>query len=59
MDEPITSSRSKRFQEELGERLNSLMEERKEEAKLINFSQLLEYDFFSFFNCILSLFLNL
>ena len=37
MDGPITRARSKRFHEELGERLNSLMEE-SEEAKLINFS---------------------
>jgi len=28
MDVPITRARSKRFQEELGERLNFLMEER-------------------------------
>jgi len=42
MDGPITRARSKRFQEELSERLSSLMEEREEEAKLINFSQLLE-----------------
>jgi len=42
MDGPITRASSKRFQEELNERLNSLMEEREEEAKLINFSQLLE-----------------
>ena len=42
MDGPITRARSKRFQEELGERLNSLMEEREEEAKLIYFSQHLE-----------------
>ena len=41
MDEPITWTRSKRFQEEFGKRLNSLMEER-EEVKLIYFSQLLE-----------------
>ena len=40
--------RSKRFQEELGGRLNFLMEKGEEEAKLINFSQLLEYDLFSF-----------
>ena len=39
MDEPRV--RSKRFQEELSERLNSLMEER-EEAKLIYLSQLIE-----------------
>jgi len=36
-----------KFQKELRKRLNSRMEE-KEEAKLINFSQLLEYDLFSF-----------
>jgi len=48
MDGPIIRVRSKRFQEELNERLNSLMEEREEEVKLINFSQLLEYDLFSF-----------
>jgi len=42
MDGPITRAKSKRFQEELGKRLNFLMEEREEEAKLINFSQLLE-----------------
>ena len=41
MDGPITRARSKRFQEELGERLNSLMEER-EGVKFIYFSQLLE-----------------
>ena len=39
---PITRARSKRFQEKLSKRLNSLMEEREEEAKLICFSQLLE-----------------
>ena len=48
MDEPITRARGKRFQEELGERLNSLMEEREEEAKLMNFSQLLKYYLFLF-----------
>ena len=42
MNGPITWARSKRFQEELGEILNFLMEEREEEAKLIYFSQLLE-----------------
>jgi len=42
MDGPITRARSKRFLEEFDRRLNSLMEERKEEARLINFSQLLE-----------------
>ena len=42
MDGPITRARSKRFQEELDERLNSLMEGREEEAQLIFFSQLLE-----------------
>ena len=42
MDGPITRSRNKRFQEEFGGRLNSLMEEREEEVKLIYFSQLLE-----------------
>jgi len=42
MDGPITRARSKRFQEKLSKRLNSLMEEREEEAKLICFSQLLE-----------------
>ena len=42
MDGPITWASCKRFQEELGERLNSLMEEKEEEAKLIYFSQLLE-----------------
>ena len=42
MDGPITWARSKKFQEELGERLNSLMEEREEEVKLVYFSQLLE-----------------
>ena len=47
MDEPITWARSIRFQEESGKRLNSL-EKRKNEEKLINFSQLLEYDLFSF-----------
>jgi len=47
MDGPITRARSKRFQKEFGKRLSSLMEERKEEAKLINFSKLLEYDLFS------------
>ena len=41
MDGPITRVRSKKFQEELGERLNSLMEER-EGVKFIYFSQLLE-----------------
>jgi len=41
MDEPVTRARSKKFQEEFGKRLNSLMEER-EEVKLIYFSQLLE-----------------
>ena len=41
MDAPIIRARSKRFTEEFGERLNSLMEEIKEE-KFINFSQLLE-----------------
>ena len=41
MDGPITRVRSKRFQEEFGKRLNSLVEEREEEAKLINFNQLL------------------
>ena len=38
MDGPITRARSKRFQEELDKRPNSLMEEREEEVKLINFS---------------------
>jgi len=42
MDGPITRARSKGFQEELGKRLNSLMKEREEEEKLINFSQLLK-----------------
>ena len=42
MNGPITWARSKRFQEELGEWLNSLMEERKEEAKLKKLNQLLE-----------------
>jgi len=42
MDGPITRARSKRFQEKLGERPNSLMEEREEEEKLIYLSQLLE-----------------
>ena len=42
MNGPITWARSKRFQEELGERLNSLMEKRKEETKFMNFSQVLE-----------------
>ena len=42
MDGPITRTRSKRFQEELIKRLNSLMEEREEEAKFIYFSQVLE-----------------
>ena len=35
MDGPITRARSKRFQEELDGRQNSLVEEREEEAKLI------------------------
>ena len=39
---PITRARSKRFQEDLGDRLNSLMEKRKEETKFMNFSQVLE-----------------
>lgn len=42
MDGSITKVRSKRFPEKFGKRLNSLMEEREEEAKLINFSQLLK-----------------
>ena len=42
MDGPITRVRSKRFQEKPSERLNSLIEEREEEEKLINFNQLLE-----------------
>ncbi|KAG5063320.1 hypothetical protein JHK85_004503 [Glycine max] len=42
MDGSITKVRSKRFPEKFGKRLNSLMEEREEEANLINFSQLLE-----------------
>jgi len=42
MDQSLEQARSKRYQEELGDRLNSLMEEREEEAKLIYFSQLLE-----------------
>ena len=42
MDGPITSERRTIFQEELGERLNSLMEEREEEVELINFSQVFE-----------------
>jgi len=43
MDEPITraKARSKRFQE-LCKRLNSFMEEREEEVKIIYFNQLLE-----------------
>ena len=40
MDKPINGAKSKRFQEELGERLNSFTEER-EEKRLINFNQLL------------------
>jgi len=59
MDGPITRARSKRFRKKLGERLNYPMEEREEEAKLINFSQLLEYDLFLFFNCIFGLFSEL
>ena len=58
MDGPITRARSKRFQEELGERLNSLMEER-EGVKFIYFSQLLEWDLFSFLIIFLGLFLDL
>jgi len=42
MDGPITRTRNKRFQEELDEILNSLIEKREEEAKLIYFRQLLE-----------------
>ena len=42
MDEPITWARSKRSQEEIDKRLNSLMEEREEEVKFIYFSKLLE-----------------
>ena len=48
IDGPITWARSKTFQEESGKRLNSLVQERKNEEKLINFRQLLEYDLFSF-----------
>ena len=59
MDGSITRVRSKRFQEELDERLNFLMEERREEAKLIYFSQLLEYDLFLFLIIFLGLFLDL
>jgi len=41
--------RSKRFQEEFDEKLNNLIKGREEETKLINFSQLLQYDLlFSF-----------
>ena len=42
MDGPITRARSKRFQEELGERLIYLMEKKEEKVKLINISQLVE-----------------
>ena len=42
MDGPITWANNKRFQEEFGKTLNSLMEEREEKVKLINFSQFLE-----------------
>jgi len=42
MDGPITRARSKRLQKEFGVRLNSIVEKRKEGAKLIYFSQLLE-----------------
>jgi len=42
MDGSITRARSKRFQEELDERLNSLMEEREKEVKFIYFTQILE-----------------
>ena len=42
MNGPITRARSKRFQEELDERINPLIEEIKEEVKLIYFSQILE-----------------
>ena len=42
MDGSITRVRSKRFQEELDERLNSLMEEREKEVKFIYFTQILE-----------------
>ena len=37
MDEPITWAMSKRFQEKLDKRLNSLMQEREEEVKFIYF----------------------
>lgn len=41
IDEPITLANSKRFQEELGEKLDFIMEEeREEEVKLTNFSKL-------------------
>ena len=42
MNGPITRAGSKIFQEELSERINLLIEARKEEAKLIYFSQILE-----------------
>ena len=42
MEAPIIRTRNKRFKEELDKRLNSPMEERNEEVKLINFSELLE-----------------
>ena len=49
MDGPITRTRSMRFQEEFGKRLNSLRKKREEEAKLKKFNQFsLEYDLFSF-----------
>ena len=48
MDGPITRTRGKRFQEELGERLNSLMEEKKKKQRTI-----------FIFNCILDLFSDL
>ena len=48
MDGPITRVRSKNFQEELSEKLNSLMEKKEEEMKLINFSQLLRGFIFVF-----------
>ena len=49
MDGPITRTRSMRFQEEFGKRLNFLRKKREEEAKLKNFNRFsLEYDLFSF-----------
>jgi len=42
MDGSITRAKSMRFQKEFGERLNFLMDEREEEAKLITFSRPLE-----------------